>query len=160
MIEESATVVAVQGDQVLVQTQRQSSCQACSVKKGCGTSVLSKVIGTRVSQMSVPNRLQAEVGDEVLLGIEENALVKGSLLVYALPLILMLVFGLVAEVLASGLGWHSELPVVLAAISGFALSAGLVRLAMLRSAFSRQIQPRMLRILSHGKQGHDMMLAP
>ncbi len=160
MIEETAVVIAVDGDQVLVRTQRRSSCQACSVKQGCGTSVLSKVVGTRSSQIRVDNPLQAQVGDQVLLGIEETALVKGSLLVYALPLVMMLAFALLAESIADGLGWDAELPVILAAAAGFFVSVFFIRLGLRRTALNRQIQPHMLRILSHGSSSRDMMLAP
>lgn len=160
MIEETATIVAVQGDQALVQTQRRSSCQACSVKQGCGTSVLAKVVGTRSSQMSIDNVLDAQVGDEVLLGIEENALVKGSLLVYALPLIMMLVFAVAAEAIVGMQGWQNDLLALAAGVVGFVSSVFLVRYALYRTALKQQIQPRMLRILSHGKNPHDMMLAP
>lgn len=160
MIEETATVVAIEGEQVLVQTRRQSTCQSCSVKQGCGTSVLAKVVGNRSSQISVDNILGARVGDEVLLGIEENALVKGSLLVYALPLLLMLVFALVGEALAEAMGWQSELSVVLFAVAGFALSAFGIRFGLHRSALKQQIQPHMIRIVSQDSAGRDIMLAP
>jgi sigma-E factor negative regulatory protein RseC len=160
MIEETATVIAVDGDQVLVQTQRRSSCQACSVKQGCGTSVLAKVVGTRSSQIRVDNLLGAQVGDQIALGIEETALVKGSFLVYALPLVMMLAFALLAELMTWSLGWNAELPVILAAATGFSLSVILIRLGLSRTALKQQIQPHMLRILSHGSSTRDIMLAP
>lgn len=160
MIEETAIVVAIEGEQALLQTQRRSSCQSCSVKQGCGTSVLAKVVGTRSSQISVNNTLQAQVGDEVLLGIQEHALVSGSLLVYALPLVLLLVFALLGEAVAQWLGWQQELLVILSAALGFLLSIFIIRFGLDKTALKQQIQPHMLRIVSPAADRHDIMLAP
>ena len=160
MIEETATVIAIQGDQVLVQTQRQSTCHSCSVRQGCGTSVLAKVVGRRSSQLSVTNTLGAQVGDEVVLGIQEHALVKGSLLVYALPLLMMLVFALAGEALARAFGWYQEPLVILCAVTGFMLSAFGIRSGLYNSALKDQIQPHMLRIVSQGTERRDIILAP
>ena len=164
MIEENAMVVAVEGDEALLQTQRRSACQACSVKQGCGKSVLSKVVGQRSSQIRVKNTLHVKVGDQVVLGINENALVQGSLLVYALPLILMLVFALLGELWAQANGWQGEWIVILAAITGFLSSAVIIRLGLNRSRLKQHIQPRMLRVVPRNNDyavgKPDTMLAP
>ena len=160
MIEETAIVVALEGDRALLQTQRRSACQSCSVKQGCGTSVLAKVVGTRSSQISVENSLQAQVGDEVLLGIEEHALVRGSLLVYALPLLMMLAFALLGEGLAQWLAWQHELMIIVAAGLGLLASIFVIRFGLDRTALKQQIQPHMLRIVSPAADRRDIMLAP
>ena len=160
MIEEEATVVAVEGEYALLQTQRQSACQSCSVKKGCGTSVLSKVVGQRSSQIKVSNTLNVSVGDHVVLGIKENALVQGSLLVYALPLVFMLVFAVVAEVWLSSIGISNELLIILFAVLGFVTSIFVIRFGLFRTGLKQQIQPKMLRIVQQNSVNSDTMLAP
>jgi sigma-E factor negative regulatory protein RseC len=40
------------------------------------------------------NPRRFEIGDEVILGLQENALVKGSLMLYTLPLISMFAFAI------------------------------------------------------------------
>ena len=62
MIEENAVVIDVNEQQVLLETQRQSACQSCSVKSGCGTSTLSKVVGNRSSQFAVDKTPGCENG--------------------------------------------------------------------------------------------------
>ena len=91
MIEESGRVIAVENDLALIEIQRKSVCSACSVNKGCGTGVLSKVIGNKRFRMTAQNTLNASVGDEVIVGIEENMLVKSSFAVYIVPLLLLFV---------------------------------------------------------------------
>ncbi len=105
MIEETAHVVAAKGDNAWVETERRSSCGSCSAK-GCGTGALSKVLGTKVQRLEVRNPIGAQAGETVILGIEEGVLLKGSLMVYILPLALMLVGGLLGETLAPQ--WESD----------------------------------------------------
>lgn len=86
MIEESGRVVAVEGDFAWVESERTSACGSCAVRKGCGTSAIAKVFGRRRMQLRVLNRINARVGDDVVVGISEAGLLRGSLAVYAAPL--------------------------------------------------------------------------
>lgn len=153
MIEETAFVVAVEGDYALLQTQRRSACQSCSVKQGCGTSVLSRVVGQRSTQLRVLNTLSAQVGDEVIIGLEENALVQGSLLVYSVPLLMLLLFAVLGEYWAKNHGLASEWMVIISAALGFLLSMLAIRLGFFGSKLSRRIQPQMLRRVHTPNQG-------
>lgn len=148
MIEERAQVVAVEGDDVLLQTQRQSTCGSCAVKSGCGTSVLAGIVGQKVTQLKLPNTLGAKPGDEVLLGMAENALVAGSLLMYVLPLLLLLLGALAGEFVASHLGMDAELMPIVGGALGFVLAIALVRALLHRTSTGMQMQPVMLRIIA------------
>ena len=140
MIEETARVVDVKEGQALLETQRKHACQSCSVKSGCGTSTLAKVVGKRSSQFVVDNTLQVKPGDEVVVAIEENALVQGSMLVYLLPLILMLACGLLAE------WWFAnELLTILSALVGLFVSVGLVRYILAVTTLKHSIRPHLIR---------------
>lgn len=107
MIEESAQVVSVEGEHAWVESERRSSCSSCSAK-GCGTGALSKVLGSKVQRMKVRNPINAVAGDAVIVGIDESILVKGSLLVYIVPLLLMLAGGLFGEAMAPQWGGEGE----------------------------------------------------
>lgn len=91
MIEETGRVVAVEGEFAWVETQRQTTCGACAANKGCGTAVLGKVLGLKRNRLRVVNQLHLNAGDAVVLGIEERALVRGSLAVYTAPLVAMFI---------------------------------------------------------------------
>jgi len=97
MIEEDARIVDIQGDFAWVETQRKTVCGACAANKGCGTAVLAKVLGTRRSRIKVLNTLTLRAGDEVIIGLHEDAMVRGSLAVYAVPLLAMLIMALFGE---------------------------------------------------------------
>ncbi|MEN8761358.1 MAG: SoxR reducing system RseC family protein [Thiogranum sp.] len=135
MLEETAQVVRIKGDEVWVETQRRSSCDACSAEKGCGTATLSKVLGNRRNVIRVLSAIPLGVGDQVVIGIREQALVRGSLAVYAVPILLLLLGGLIGELGAKQFIWqNAELASVTLGISG--LIAGLVWL----KRFTRRIQ--------------------
>ena len=121
MLEESARVVATEGREVWVETQRRSSCASCSAQAGCGTSVLSKVIGRRRSRMRVLSDIPLRVGDDVVIGIREQALIQGSLAVYAVPLMLLLLGALTGRLGAERLLWDSaEAASIILGAAGFA----------------------------------------
>ena len=143
MIEETARVIEVRGQQALLQTERKNACQSCSVKSGCGTSTLAKVVGQRSSQIVVDNTLNAAVGEQVVVAIEESALVQGSFVVYMLPLLMMLIMGILAEIL-----FASELITILLALAGLFLSMIIVRYVLSVSGLKKSIQPHLIRRIS------------
>lgn len=102
MITETGKVVAVSGERIWVQTIRTSACESCSARNGCGQRALAGVSGGRANQVLVTNSLGAKVGDEVTVAIEESALLGASLLVYALPLLLMVLGTLSGHQLSGG----------------------------------------------------------
>lgn len=100
MIEEIATVVGTEGRFAWVNAARGTSCGTCSAQEGCGTAALSRVLGQRQAQVRALNSIGAKVGDEVIVGIEERALVQGSVAVYLVPLLGLLLGGGLGELVA------------------------------------------------------------
>lgn len=106
MIEESAQVIAVEGEFVWVETQRQSTCGGCAAKQACGTATLAKILGQKRTRIRALNHNGAQVGDQVIVGVDESALVRGSLAVYAVPLLGLLVGAIIGNLLTQ----HWSLP--------------------------------------------------
>jgi sigma-E factor negative regulatory protein RseC len=119
MIEEPAHVVYTEGEYAWVETERRSSCGSCSAK-GCGTGALSKILGRRSQRLKVLNPIDAKQGDDVVLGIREQDLLKGSLAVYIVPLLAMLAGALLGEGLAPQWGSDSEALSLLGGVLGLA----------------------------------------
>lgn len=146
MIEEQATVVAREGDYVWLEAQRASVCGACSVSKGCGTSALASLFGRRAARTRALDPLGVKVGEQVVIGLQEGALVQGSVAVYLVPLLAMLGFALLGEALAGQ--WHAGSGEGLSAVFGiFGLFVGGVWLRGFtrRIARDRRYQPVVLR---------------
>lgn len=120
MITETAIVVSIEGEQTWIETQRQSSCGQCKASKGCGTSVLSKVIGNKLSRMKAINTIDAKVGDEVVVGLNEGSLLKGAFMTYLLPLIYLFAFSFVAQLVSNNIyGENNEWLTIVFAVLGF-----------------------------------------
>lgn len=144
MIEQQATVITVEGDQLVLEAETQSSCQACEVKSGCGTSVLSKWVGKKFTRFHAKNTVDACVGDEVVVGLSETALVQGSLAIYFLPLLGMIIFALAADILLSPGGSH-DLMVALSAFSGFGVALVVGRAYLANTRLKDSLSPVVLR---------------
>lgn len=143
MIEETATVVALEGGDAWVSAATATGCHGCAAQQGCGSGVLARYLGARPRRLRLANRLGVEVGDEVVLGLRESAIVSGSFLVYVYPLLGLLGGATVANRLSVNLGLNSEM----AAIIGGGLGAALA-LAMVRRRVGRDtdaFRPIMLR---------------
>lgn len=147
MIEENAVVVAIDGDWVLLETQRKSVCGQCSANKGCGTATLQKVMGKRRNQIQVLKPFPVRVGDDVVIGIDENALLKGSFMVYVIPLVLLILFGALGEIVGRQV-LLSNPDILTILFAGLGLFFGLIWLKTLTSRlhYKEQYQPKLLRL--------------
>lgn len=146
MLEEKALVVAIDGSDVWIETQRRSSCGSCSAQGACGTSVLSKVMGQRRSRMRVLSDIPLRVGDEVVIGIREQALIHGSLAVYAVPIVLLLLGALTGRLGAEKWLWsNAEAASVVLGVAGFAAGLLWVRRFTDRIRNDGRFQPVVLR---------------
>lgn len=156
MIEESGRVIRVEDDHAWVETQRKSVCGSCSASKGCGTSVLGKVLGQRRSYVRVLNPVGAKLGDEVVVGLGERAFVTGSLAVYAIPLLTLLVGAIVGEWLGVANDW-GDLAAVIGGLSGLAAGFGWLWLFARRVGADTRYQPVILRrVVSLAPRSHGV----
>lgn len=147
MIEEQGKVVALQNEWAWVETERKTACGHCSANKGCGTSVLASVFGKKANAIAVMKTLPVKVGDEVIIGIEEDSLVRGSLLIYALPLVLLIAFGLLGEVVGGQI-FVGKNDAVTAIFSMLGLAVGFLWLRHISAQLRRdpRFQPKLLHI--------------
>ncbi len=95
MIEEQVRVIESSKDYVWVESLGNSACGTCSVKAGCGQQLL-KHFGMNKALRIKMNKIHSLThDDQIIIGINERALIKTSILVYGLPLIMfiLMVFG-------------------------------------------------------------------
>ncbi len=90
MLETRAIVVQTDKQVTLVQASQGNGCGQCD-GKGCGTGKLSQLFCSKPRQFAVDNRINASVGDEVIVSVAEGAVLRGIGLVYLLPLVLLFV---------------------------------------------------------------------
>ena len=145
MIEERARVIAVENDKLLLEAQTQSACGGCEARQGCGTSVLSKWVGRRFTRFQATNTVNARVGDEVVVGLAEEAMLKGSILVYLMPLLAMIVAAVLADSLIPFDAAARDVLVLIAAVAGFVLMLVVSRRFLSSRRNRSQLQPVVIR---------------
>lgn len=97
MIEEHARVLAVGRGFAWVETANKSACGTCSASSGCGTALVAKLFGERVNRLQVCDDIGLEVGDAVMIGMADGALIRASLLAYLWPLVAFMLAAVIAE---------------------------------------------------------------
>ncbi|MGI9289346.1 MAG: SoxR reducing system RseC family protein [Pseudomonadales bacterium] len=125
---ESGRVVAIETDALWVETQHQTTCGKCAAKKGCGQGLLRQLYPARPNHLRV---LLASndagqpyvIGDKVEFSLPDHIIVTGSLLLYLVPVMGLLLGSLIGEQL-----FANELAIIATAAVGFCLAAIGVRL--------------------------------
>jgi len=99
MIEELAVVVKIENHQVWVESGGNSACGGCLQKASCTTNALGSVL--KKKSVPVDSDIQLKTGDQVMVAIDENLLLRASLLLYLLPLIALFTGAGLADWLAT-----------------------------------------------------------
>jgi sigma-E factor negative regulatory protein RseC len=152
MIEQIATVTAIEGDSAWVETQRQSACGACAMNKGCGAGLLAKALGFKTPRLKVTHSHDIEVGDSVVIGIDEQALVRGSFVTYMMPILIMLSLSMLGEGITSS--WKARLDSdfvgIATGILGLMLGIMWLKRYSARIIHDRRYQPSVIKKISVG----------
>lgn len=89
-LEERGLVTRIEENYAWVEIDRKPGCSGCVTKSECGTATLAKMMSSKPVSIKTINVIAANVGDEVVVSVEQKALMAGSFAVYAAPLLLML----------------------------------------------------------------------
>jgi sigma-E factor negative regulatory protein RseC len=87
MLEEQGVVVEAFDKFAIVQIKRTNRCGQCAANNNCGTASLASKLWQKYTTVKVVNHKGATVGDKVVIGLEEKALLKSALALYLLPLL-------------------------------------------------------------------------
>jgi len=97
MIEEYAIVTGRVDGQVTLELERRTACGLCGQKRGCGNATWGKLLGHDSHAFTADNPVNANVGDSVVVGINEKAVLNSAFFLYVVPLAGLLVSTLVAD---------------------------------------------------------------
>lgn len=143
MITETGRVLQVEGDWAWVACRRQVECARCAEGRGCGGGVLGKLLGDRLHKVrAATGSVAVEPGDQVLIGLGEDAVMRAAAAVYLVPLLLALAGGVAAATLARG----GDLAALAGAVAGLVLGLGWARGYSRRHAADSALQPVILRL--------------
>jgi len=129
MLEERGVVIAIDEQFTTVQTKRSNSCGGCTANKSCGTASLANVLGQKYTEIKAIRHESAKIGDTVVIGLSEQALVRSAMLLYLLPLLVMFAMAIGYKTLALMVHWpQSELVTALAGLIGLLLGFIMVKI--------------------------------
>lgn len=154
MIEEQVVVTALDTDGVWVEGVQQSACGSCSAKAGCGKHTMSQ-LGRKVS-LWLPDDPQCDhvfsVGQQVVVGLPEGAILRSTLVLYGIPLIFLLAGAIFGNAVIGELGSIAFSVVFM--LLGF-------KLAKARGVKNQQNwQPKFIRTCLPPVQAFESMLKP
>lgn len=142
MITEIGRVLDVEGDWAWVACRRQVECARCAEGRGCGGGVLGRLLGDRLHKVRAATGVVAvQPGDQVLIGLGEDAVLRAAAAVYLVPLLLSLAGG----VAATGLTGGGDPAGIMGAVGGLLLGLGWARGYSRRNAANASLQPVILR---------------
>lgn len=139
MLETRAVVVQTNKVFALVQASGANGCSACE-GKGCGSGKLTQLFCSKPREFKVDNRINAAVGDEVIVSVPDGAVLRGIGLVYLLPLALMFAGAMLLGAWGGGDAYRA-----LGALLGLVVGFAFVKWLSTRRA-GRQNQPYIARL--------------
>ena len=143
MVEEQAIVVDLKDEMAMLEVIRRKPCGLCGQTRGCGVSMWGRLFRHRPRIFKALNRIDAKVGDFVIVGVEEQALLRSSLLVYGVPLLALLAGAIIAS-----LGWggeHRDASALIGAVLGLVVGLLWVKGHTTAHTFDSRYQPVILR---------------
>lgn len=116
---EQGVVQSLDGGFAYILAQRASGCGGCPSSGSCGTSALAKLFTSHTqSAIKVNNSLQCQVGDTVVLTLDESRLLKHSFMAYGLPLVGLFFLAWASAQITQSLGGSEGLMDVASIIGG------------------------------------------
>lgn len=151
MIEERAVILSLEANasapdtpnMAVLEIERKTACGLCGQTGGCGNSLWGKLFAHRSTAFKANNHINASVGQSVIVGIDEQALLWSALLLYILPLVTMMI----ASILVMQVN-DSNGVVMLAALAGLIVGLLWVKGFTASQRYFVMQQPIILRLAS------------
>lgn len=145
MIEEFAVVTKRFDDHVMLEIERRTACGLCGQKRGCGNATWGKLLGHDSHEFAADNAINANVGDSVVVGIDEGVVLSSAFYLYVVPLFTMLVAAVLADALLDN-EFYVMLAAALGLLLGFAWVKGhLVGFGRVKKPYGKKFRAVVLR---------------
>ncbi len=151
MLEEQGLVTQLVGNSVTVITKNQLACSSCKVAETCGNGIVEKYLSGKMFSSLIINRLNAQVGDTVIIQIPKSSITKASLIVYFIPLLGIMLFAIIASWLN-----QSENITILSSLVGLALGMLVTKYYNHKVIKKELYQPKMVSIVNTKKHQSDI----
>lgn len=146
MIEQQAIILSteIQGEDQSVATievVRKTACELCGKTRGCGNALWGKIFAHKTTSFKAENSIDAKVGQSVIVGIDEKAVMKSALLLYIVPLVTMSIGTILASQISS-----TDFVAMIGAAVGLVVGYFWVKAHATGHAYYQDHQPKILRL--------------
>ena len=141
MSAERGTVEKVEAQWAWVKTKRSSACSSCASRHHCLTQ------GGNQMLVKAQNTAGAKKGDEVELYLSTKTKLKGTAIVYLIPVFGIFVGAFSANPLAAAMGINPSLAMAVFTLTGLVLSVVLMRCLANRMNSKQTLTPLVKRVI-------------
>jgi sigma-E factor negative regulatory protein RseC len=135
--------------QVTLESEIKSSCGSCSQIDTCGTGQISKALPQRQTRFTLHSTIPIKVGDKVIIGLSEQALLTSAWQVYLWPVLgLILMATLSLWALENTMLSHELYSLLLGSLGAF-LGHKFACYKQNKSACAEKMKPQILRITTN-----------
>lgn len=150
MIEEIAEVVSVGPGYADIIPQVGGTCSSCASNSSCSSSgsAFSFFLGNKPEPKTirVQNSVAAMPGDQVIVGVRPNTILKGSVLAYLMPLLALVVFAAIGHFSFGWLGMNAEAGSILLGLFGLFAGFKIIANMLKRGHMAAHFEAVILRI--------------
>ena len=142
MQEETGTVTEVYGNTAKVLIQKKSSCEGCGVQGACQPA-------TEGMEVEALNPVRAREGQKVKVMVKQDEYLKGSILVYGLPLVLFVTGSILGKIIGEEYftGTSSDFVAAVGGFSALILSMAGVKIWFMKAEKKSGYKPVIREIL-------------
>ena len=141
MSAERGTVEKVEAEWAWVKTKRSSACSSCASRHHCLTQ------GGDQMLVKAQNTARAKKGDEVELYLSTKTKLKGTAIVYLIPVFGIFVGAFSANPLSAAIGMNPSLGMAVFTLTGLVLSVFLMRYLANRMDSKQTLTPLVKRVV-------------
>ncbi|MFW5431544.1 MAG: SoxR reducing system RseC family protein [Methylophilaceae bacterium] len=146
MIEQHAIILAIEPQSegqslATIEVVRKTACGICGKTRGCGNAIWGKIFAHKMTSLKAQNSIKAQIGQSVIVGIDERAVMKSALLLYVAPLVTMFT----GVILASQFN-ASDFAAMLGAGIGLLVGYFWLKAHMAGRVYYQSQQPKILRL--------------
>jgi sigma-E factor negative regulatory protein RseC len=141
MSAERGTVEKVEAEWAWVKTKRSSACSSCASRHHCLTQ------GGDQMLVKAQNTARAKEGDEVELYLSTKTKLKGTAIVYLIPVFGIFAGAFLANPLSAVIGMNPSLGMVVFTLAGLVLSVFLMRYLANRMDSKQALTPLVKRVV-------------
>ncbi|MEY3219990.1 MAG: hypothetical protein RIT27_1347 [Pseudomonadota bacterium] len=116
MFEQRVKVLKIENNIMWIDTTSQSACGSCQQRKRCSATTFENAFTNQKKPLPLVNSIKAQTGDWIIVGINETDLLRSTALLYLLPIISMILFSVIGNLIEL-----NEISIVLSALIGLGI---------------------------------------